>query len=105
MTETASVHVDDADAVRTITLSNPAKRNALTRSMLTALTAAVHSSSGASPPGTSPQAPDGSSPVHALVLRGDAAGGAFSSGFDIGSIDEDERERGLDPIDAPASAL
>ncbi len=82
--------IDDADGVRVVTLSNPKKRNALTRPLLEELARA------ATPPVPA---------VRALVLRGDPAGGAFSSGFDITSIDDAERDRGLDPIDAPARAL
>jgi len=90
----ASIRVDDEGAVRTITLSNPDKRNALTRDMLAGLTDALRSipTSAADNP-------------RAVVLRGDPAGGAFSAGFDIRSIDAAERERGLDPIEAPASAI
>ncbi len=86
--------VDDEGGVRTLTLSNPRKRNALTRGLLADLEGALPSS---------PAGPDQA--VRVVVLRGDPAGGAFSAGYDIGAIDEGERDAGLDPIRAPADAL
>jgi len=41
--------------------------------------------------------------VRAVVLQGD--GGLFSSGFDLGALDDHERARGIDPITAAAGAL
>ena len=90
----ATVFVHDEGVVRTIAISNPAKKNALTRTLLDDLVRAL------------PTAPAGpSQPVRVVVLTGDPAGGAFSSGYDIAAIDDAERARGLDPIDAPATAL
>lgn len=48
---------------------------------------------------------EGGTAVRAVVLRGDPAGGSFSAGYDLSAIDDDERARGLDPIDVPARAL
>lgn len=90
------VEVDDRGLVRVIGLSNPSKRNALTREMLSALKSAL--------PGSSDE-PKGGVPPRAVILRGDPAGGAFSSGFDITQIHEAERAQGLNPIDGPALAL
>lgn len=84
---------DDA-GVRDLRISNPDKRNALTRELLGALAAALPSSVAG---------PD--QPIRAVVLRGDPAGRAFSSGFDIGAIDQEERAAGLDPIRASADAI
>lgn len=90
----AAVLMHDEGPVRVLRLSNPSKRNALTRAMLTELVAVLP---------TSPSC-DGQ-PVRCVVLSGDAAGGAFSAGYDITQIDDDERARGLDPIEGPAEAL
>jgi enoyl-CoA hydratase/carnithine racemase len=96
MTEPAGarVDVDDDGGVRTLSLHNPDKRNALTRPMLAALEQALP---------TAVAGPE--QPVRAVVLRGSPEGLAFSSGFDITAIDEGERDAGLDPIQAPADAL
>lgn len=75
--------------VRTITLSNPSKRNALTRHVLADLIEAMPTKGE----------------VRAMILRGDPAGRAFSSGFDITAIDAQERARGLDPIRLPADTI
>jgi enoyl-CoA hydratase len=78
--------------VRTLTLSAPAKKNALTHSMLAALKRAL------------PTTPAGThQPVRAVVLQG--AAGSFSSGFDLSALDDDERARGIDPIGSAADAL
>jgi enoyl-CoA hydratase/carnithine racemase len=90
----ARLLLDDEGGVRTLTLSNPRKRNALTRSLLAQLVSSLPSS---------PAGPD--QPVRVVILRGDPAGGAFSAGYDIAAIDEGERDAGLDPIRAPADAL
>lgn len=88
------VLVDDDGPVRVLSLSNPGKRNALTRELLDELVRAL------------PSAPaSDSQPIRCVILRGDPVGGAFSSGYDIGRIDEGERALGLDPIRAPADAL
>lgn len=44
-------------------------------------------------------------PIRVVILTGDVEGGAFSSGYDINAIDEEERARGLDPILLPANAI
>ncbi len=99
---TAGIGVEDAVVgadidggpvvVRTVTLAHPAKKNALTRPMLEALARAL------------PDAPAGpGQPVRAVVLQG--AGATFSSGFDLSSLDDDERARGVDPITPAADAL
>lgn len=88
------IDVEDKGPIRVLGLSNPSKRNALTRQMLTAL-------QGALPLAGEPTSPA----VRAVILRGDPAGGAFSSGFDISQIHDEERAQGLNPIDAPANAL
>lgn len=85
------VLVDDEALVRVVTISNPTKKNALSRAMLDALARAL--------------VLDESSPIRAIVLTGDRAGGAFSAGFDVTSIDDDERARGLDPIAPVTEAL
>lgn len=90
------VDVEDRGPVRVLGLSNPSKRNALTRHMLTALQSSL------------PHLPDAlgtDDPARVIVLCGDPAGGAFSSGFDITQIHEEERAQGLNPIDGPAQAL
>ena len=61
------------DGVRRLTISNPAKRNALDHAILDGIAAAVRAADG-----------DG---TRALVLTG--ADGMFSSGYDIGDIPED----------------
>lgn len=84
----------DDGAVRTLSLSNPRKRNALTRALLDELVRLLPS-----------EAPGPRQPVRAVILQGDPAGRAFSSGFDITAIDAEEREKGLDPIRAAAEAI
>jgi enoyl-CoA hydratase/carnithine racemase len=61
------------DGVRRLTISNPAKRNALDHAILDGIAEAVRAADG-----------DG---VRALILTG--ADGMFSSGYDIGDIPED----------------
>jgi enoyl-CoA hydratase/carnithine racemase len=61
------------DGVRRLTISNPAKRNALDHAILDGIAEAVRAAVG-----------DG---VRALILTG--AGGMFSSGYDIGDIPPD----------------
>jgi enoyl-CoA hydratase/carnithine racemase len=89
----AGTDVDGAAVVvRELTLANPSKRNALTRSMLDALARAL------------PTTPAGKGqPVRAVILQG--AGGTFSSGFDLDDLDEAERTRGVDPIGPAARAI
>jgi enoyl-CoA hydratase len=84
-----SLLVEDDGFIRVLSLSAPEKRNALSRDMLDRLIAAL-------------QLPRD---IRCVILRGDPAGKAFSSGYDITQIDETERERGLDPIRVPADAL
>lgn len=86
--------VEDAGAVRVLTLSNPPKRNALTRALLDELRVALPTD-----PSSELQ------PIRAVILRGDPAGKCFSAGYDIAAIDEAEKDAGLDPIRAPADAL
>ncbi|MCP4503730.1 MAG: enoyl-CoA hydratase [Deltaproteobacteria bacterium] len=87
----AHLYVQDLEKVRVLRFSNVDKRNALTREMLAALKAAL--------------AFDDDNQVRCVVLAGDEEGKAFSSGFDITAIDEEERARGLDPIDEAAVAI
>ena len=61
------------DGVRRLTISNPAKRNALDHAILDGIAEAVHAADG-----------DG---VRCLMLTG--ADGMFSSGYDIGDIPDD----------------
>lgn len=89
-----AVLVEDRGPVRILRLSNPTKRNALTRELLADLVAALPAASA-----------DDHQPVRCVVLAGDPAGGAFSAGFDISRIDDSERASGLDPIREPADAL
>ncbi len=81
----------DDGPIRTLTLVNPAKRNALTPSMLSALSSSLP---------TSPSSP--SQPVRVVILQGE--GSTFSSGFDLAAIDG-ERAAGIDPITAGANAI
>jgi len=91
---TAHLKVTDDGAVRVLRLSNPDKRNALTRDVLAALQAALPTEHAST-----------TQPIRCVVLTGDEAGGAFSSGYDITAIDDKERERGLDPIGDAADAI
>jgi enoyl-CoA hydratase/carnithine racemase len=61
------------DGVRRLTISNPAKRNALDHAILDAITDAVHAADAEG--------------VRCLLLTG--AHGMFSSGYDIGDIPDD----------------
>jgi enoyl-CoA hydratase/carnithine racemase len=88
----AHVLVTDSGPIRTVTLSHPEKRNALTHAMLRALIEALPASSSSS-----------SQPIRVVVLRGD--GGVFSSGFYLGALDDAERARGVDPITPAADAI
>ena len=83
------MRVVDDGFVRVVTLSNPARRNALTRAMLDDLARAT----------------DLPASCRCVLVQGDPAGRAFSSGFDVLSIDDDEKAKGLDPIDGPATLL
>ncbi|OGQ26295.1 MAG: hypothetical protein A2138_17350 [Deltaproteobacteria bacterium RBG_16_71_12] len=88
------VEVEDSGAVRVISVSNPAKRKALTRALLDELQRALPTAASSD-----------AQPIRAVVLRGDPAGKCFSSGYDITAIDEAEKTVGLDPIRAPADAI
>jgi enoyl-CoA hydratase/carnithine racemase len=78
--------------VRVLTLDDAARRNALTRPMLSTLSSLL------------PERPAGrGQPVRAVVVEG--AGATFSSGFDLDALDDDERARGVDPITPAADAL
>lgn len=90
------VDVEDRGPIRVLGLSNPSKRNALTREMLSALQLAL--------PGGGSESIE-TQPTRVVVLRGDPAGGAFSAGFDISQIHARERAQGLNPIDGPAASL
>jgi enoyl-CoA hydratase/carnithine racemase len=93
---------EPADGVRRLTISNPDKRNALDHAILDAIAEVVASRAG---------------DVRCLLLTG--AGGMFSSGYDLGGIEDDvfaeEAERlvahpfasaleALDACDAPIVA-
>ncbi len=93
-TNAPQVILQDDGAIRVLTLSNPRKKNALTRELLDAVQAALPTSASRA-----------EQPIRVVILTGDASAGAFSSGYDITAIDEAERERGLDPIRAPADAI
>ncbi|MHC4391042.1 MAG: enoyl-CoA hydratase-related protein [Planctomycetota bacterium] len=89
-----TIQCEDRGAVRLLTITNPERRNALTRGLLGELVAAL------------PSAPPGADqPIRAVVLTGAKEGRCFSSGFDLFAVDEAERARGLDPIDEPARAI
>jgi enoyl-CoA hydratase/carnithine racemase len=81
--------LDDGVLIRTLTLSHPEKRGALTRPLLAALVDAIAAAAD--------------DDVRALVLVG--AGGSFSSGFDLTSLDDHEQARGVDPITDAATAI
>jgi len=65
---------DPADGVRRLTISNPAKRNALDHPILDAIAQAVRDA-------------EGDHDVRCLLITGEH--GMFSSGYDIGDIPED----------------
>lgn len=92
-----SIDVQDEDGIRTVTISHPSKRNALSRAMLSQLTDAF------SVPASSTHGAQSGPRV--VILRGDPRGRSFSAGFDISRIDDQERSRGLDPIEDPANAI
>lgn len=89
----AKLIVIDNDHVRWLKLSNPNRRNALTRQMLTDLCEAVTPASIKA------------NNIKVVILTGDEEGNCFSSGFNILDIDDAERNNGLDPIAAPANAI
>lgn len=68
----AALLVEDLGPVRVLTLSYPERRNALTPALLDDLAAAYGSA--------------GSPGVRAFVLRGDAVGKAFCSGYDLDAL-------------------
>jgi len=72
---------EPADAVVRLTISNPAKRNALDHPILDAITAALNELAGVG--GSQPRA-------RCVIVTG--AHGMFSAGYDIGEIAEDEFE-------------
>lgn len=81
--------LEDAGPVAFLTISNPAKRNAIDPPLCDALAAAI-----AALPGRG---------VRAAVLRGDPAGRAFSAGFDLDALagaagDPDAAERIFDCV-------
>jgi enoyl-CoA hydratase/carnithine racemase len=69
------------DAVVRLTISNPAKRNALDHPILDAISATLDELSGVG---------GSSSPVRCVIVTG--AHGMFSAGYDIGEIPDDEFE-------------
>ena len=85
--------VEDRNNIRWLTISNPNRRNALTRDILSDLCEALK-----------PEVVK-TKGINAVVLTGDEEGNCFSSGYNILDIDESERESGLDPIAAPARAI
>jgi len=87
MTDGGALLVDDRAGVRILTLSQPARRNALTPVMLGALVDAVTHVGDA----------------RAVVLIGEGA--VFSAGFDLTAITEDVRAQGVDPIGDAAAAI
>jgi enoyl-CoA hydratase/carnithine racemase len=89
----AKLIIEDTDGIRWLKISNPNRRNALTRAMLTDLIAAVA------------PAKIKENNIKAVLLTGDDEGNCFSSGFNILDIDDAERDNGLDPISAPAQAI
>jgi len=69
---------EPADGVLRLTISNPAKRNALDHPILDAISATLQENSGAG------------SAVRCVIVTG--AHGMFSAGYDIGEIPDDEFE-------------
>ena len=70
------VLVEDAGAVRVLTLSNPTKRNALNRALLDELRAGLPAAASSD-----------EQPIRVVILCGDPAGKCFSAGYDISAID------------------
>ena len=89
----ARLIVEDKEDIRWLKLSNPTRRNALTRAMLADLCAAVASANIKE------------NNIKVVLLTGDEEGNCFSSGFNILDIDDAERDSGLDPISVPAQAI
>ena len=85
--------IEDRENIRWLTISNPNRRNALTRDILADLATALK-----------PQSIKDKS-INVVVLTGDEEGNCFSSGFNILDIDEVEKAKGLDPISAPAQSI
>ncbi len=85
--------IEDRERVRWLTISNPNRRNALTRNILADLSTALDAQAI--------KAND----INVVVLTGDEEGNCFSSGFNILDIDEVEKSSGLDPISGPAQAI
>jgi enoyl-CoA hydratase/carnithine racemase len=77
-----------AEAVVRLTISNPAKRNALDHPILDAITATLGEL--AAPLRAPAQDPPGA-PARCVIITG--AHGMFSAGYDIGEIPDDEFER------------
>jgi len=68
---TAPIRTDRADGVLTITLDRPERKNALTREMYDAMTAALHSAA---------------EDRDVLVIRFRGSGGVFTAGNDLGDF-------------------
>ena len=77
-----------AEGVVRLTISNPAKRNALDHPILDAITATLAELSGGE--GEHDEAAAGVTAARCLLITG--AGGMFSAGYDIGEIPSDEFE-------------
>lgn len=77
------VAVEIADRVAVITIANPSRRHALNDQLLTELVAVLHAC--------------GASGVRAALLRAEAVGGVWCSGFDIADLPTD----GTMPVDSP----
>jgi enoyl-CoA hydratase/carnithine racemase len=73
-----------ADDVLRLTISNPAKRNALDHPILDAITATLTELSA------------GQSPARCVILTG--AHGMFSAGYDIGEISDEEFQEGAERL-------
>ena len=78
---------EPADGVVRLTISNPAKRNALDHPILDAISATLGELSGVGGVGGV-----GGSPSHARCVLVTGAHGMFSAGYDIGEIPDDEFE-------------
>ncbi len=82
--------VEDRDLVRILSVSNPARRNALSPSILAALRKELVRASG-----------DG---MRCVVLRGEGEV-AFSSGYDLGSFDKDHERPPDAEVELSAQAI
>jgi enoyl-CoA hydratase/carnithine racemase len=74
---------EPAEGVARLTISNPAKRNALDHPILDAITAALEECEGRGSAAGEPE-------IRCVMITG--AGGMFSAGYDIGEIPEEQFE-------------